>query len=174
MGLIRKQYEKTMDKQTNNKDKNSSVKIKSIKSELLITMLSISVVLTLGIILCVSTILSKYYDNEINSKNEMLSKLISKNVSSFMDTAYKVTEDLAYNSEVREGSKDIKEKVLKETKDRNPYFELLYMQDEKGMQTGRSSGILLTDQTDGGLRKQKALYHHLYQNHITQFLLRIQ
>ncbi|WP_279220083.1 hypothetical protein [Clostridium sp. MF28] len=43
MGLIRKQYEKTMDKQTNNKDKNSSVKIKSIKSELLITMLSISV-----------------------------------------------------------------------------------------------------------------------------------
>lgn len=78
MGLIRKQYEKTMDKQTNNKDKNSSVKIKSIKSELLITMLSISVVLTLGIILCVSTILSKYYDNEINSKNEMLSKLISK------------------------------------------------------------------------------------------------
>lgn len=91
MGLIRKQYEKTMDKQTNNKDKNSSGKIKSIKSELLITMLSISVVLTLGIILCVSTILSKYYDNEINSKNEMLSKLISKNVSSFMDTAYKVT-----------------------------------------------------------------------------------
>ncbi|PSM55179.1 methyl-accepting chemotaxis protein [Clostridium diolis] len=147
MGLIRKQYEKTMDKQTNNKDKNSSVKIKSIKSELLITMLSISVVLTLGIILCVSTILSKYYDNEINSKNEMLSKLISKNVSSFMDTAYKVTEDLAYNSEVREGSKDTKEKVLKETKDRNPYFELLYMQDEKGMQTGRSSGDL-ADRSD--------------------------
>ncbi|MFT8342873.1 MAG: methyl-accepting chemotaxis protein [Clostridium beijerinckii] len=147
MGLIRKQYEKTMDKQTNSKDKNSSVKIKSIKSELLITMLSISVVLTLGIILCVSTILSKYYDNEINSKNEMLSKLISKNVSSFMDTAYKVTEDLAYNSEVREGSKDTKEKVLKETKDRNPYFELLYMQDEKGMQTGRSSGDL-ADRSD--------------------------
>ncbi|GEP66656.1 methyl-accepting chemotaxis protein [Clostridium beijerinckii] len=147
MGLIRKQYEKTMDKQTNNKDKNSSGKIKSIKSELLITMLSISVVLTLGIILCVSTILSKYYDNEINSKNEMLSKLISKNVSSFMDTAYKVTEDLAYNSEVREGSKDTKEKVLKETKDRNPYFELLYMQDEKGMQTGRSSGDL-ADRSD--------------------------
>ncbi|OVE67331.1 chemotaxis protein [Clostridium diolis] len=147
MGLIRKQYEKTMDKQTNNKDKNSSVKIKSIKSELLITMLSISVVLTLGIILCVSTILSKYYDNEINSKNEMLSKLISKNVSSFMDTAYKVTEDLAYNSEVREGNKDIKEKVLKETKDRNSYFELLYIQDEKGMQTGRSSGDL-ADRSD--------------------------
>ncbi|OCA97436.1 methyl-accepting chemotaxis protein [Clostridium beijerinckii] len=147
MGLIKKQYEKTMDKQTNNKDKSRSMKIKSIKSELLITMLSISVVLTIGIILCVSTILSRYYDNEINSKNEMLSKLISKNVSSFMDTAYKVTEDLAYNSEVREGSKDTKEKVLKETKDRNSYFELLYMQDEKGMQTGRSSGDL-ADRSD--------------------------
>ncbi|NRY60555.1 methyl-accepting chemotaxis protein [Clostridium beijerinckii] len=147
MGLINKQYKNTMDKQTNNKDKNGSVKVKSIKSELLVTMLSISVVLTLGIILCVSTILSRYYDNEINSKNEMLSKLISKNVSSFMDTAYKVTEDLAYNSEVRAGSKDTKEKVLKETKDRNPYFELLYMQDEKGMQTGRSSGDL-ADRSD--------------------------
>ncbi|WP_270566657.1 methyl-accepting chemotaxis protein [Clostridium beijerinckii] len=147
MGLINKQYKNTMDKQTNNKDKNGSVKVKSIKSELLVTMLSISVVLTIGIILCVSTILSRYYDNEINSKNEMLSKLISKNVSSFMDTAYKVTEDLAYNSEVREGSKDTKEKVLKETKDRNTYFELLYMQDEKGMQTGRSSGDL-ADRSD--------------------------
>jgi len=118
----------------------TNLKVRSIKSELLVTMLSIAVILTIGIIVCVTTILSRYYDNEINSKNEMLSKLISKNVSTFMDTAFRVTEDLAYNSDVRLRDKDTKEKVLKRTIDRNPYFELLYIQDETGMQTGRSSG----------------------------------
>lgn len=114
----------------------------SIKRELLFTMISIAAVLTFGIIICVNIILSKYYDYEINAKNESISNLISKNVTSFMDTAYKVTEDLAYNSDVRIGDKDRKEGVLKDTLKRNPYFELLYIQDENGMQTGRSSGEL--------------------------------
>lgn len=122
-------------------------KTKSIKSELLVTMLLIATALTMGIIVCVNVILSKYYDNEINSKNEMVSNLISKNVSAFMDTTYKITEDLAYNSEVRYGDKDTKENVLKETQKRNPYFELLYMQNENGMQTGRSQGQL-ADRSD--------------------------
>ncbi|AQR97860.1 methyl-accepting chemotaxis protein [Clostridium saccharoperbutylacetonicum] len=122
-------------------------KNRSIKSELLITMLSIAAILTLGIILCVNVMLSKYYDKEINSKNEMVSNLISQNVSEFIDTTYKVTEDLAYNSEVRDGDKDSKEKVLKDTKERNPYFELLYIQNDKGMQTGRSQGEL-ADRSD--------------------------
>ncbi|MDR3593466.1 methyl-accepting chemotaxis protein [Clostridium sp.] len=129
------------------KGNKSKLKIRSIKGELLITMLSIAAVLTVGIILCVNMILSKYYDNEINSKNEMVSNLISKNVSAFMDTTYKITEDLAYNSEVRYGNKDVKEKVLKETQERNSYFELLYIQDESGMQTGRSQGQL-ADRSD--------------------------
>jgi methyl-accepting chemotaxis protein len=128
--------------ESKNAHKNKAVKRRSIKMELLITMLSIAAALTFGIIICVSSILSRYYDNEINSKNEMLSKLISKNVSTFMDTAYKVTEDLAYNSEVRLGDKDTKEKVFRKAGERNPYFELLYIQDETGMQTGRSSGDL--------------------------------
>ena len=115
---------------------------RTIKGELLFTMLSIAIVLTFGIIICVTNILSRYYDGEINSKNEMISNLISKNVSTFMDTTYKVTEDLAFNSEVRLGDAATKEKVLKDTASRNPYFELLYIQDETGMQTGRSAGRL--------------------------------
>jgi len=116
--------------------------VKSIKSELLFTMLTIAVGLTVGIILCVSTILSKYYDNEINSKNETVSKLVSRNSATYMNSAYKITEELAYNSEVRLGDSDTKGKVFKDTLNRNPYFELLYIQDETGMQTGRSSGNL--------------------------------
>jgi methyl-accepting chemotaxis protein len=117
-------------------------KKRSIKSELLFTMLSISIVLTFGIILGVSTILSKNYDSEINNKNEMISNLISKNISSFMDTAYKVTEEMAYNSEVRTAASEVKGELFKGSVTRNPYFELLYIQDETGMQTGRSSGTL--------------------------------
>lgn len=122
-------------------------KKRTIKGELLFTMLSISIMLTLGIILCVSTILSKYYDNEVNSKNELISNLISKNVSTFMDTAYKVTEDLAFNTDIRLGDLNAKGKVLKDTVERNPYYELLYIQNENGMQTGRSSGNL-ADRSD--------------------------
>lgn len=59
-----------------------------------------------------------------------------------MDTTYKITEDLACNSEVKYGDKNVKENVLKETEKRNPYFELLYIQDANGMQTGRSQGQL--------------------------------
>ena len=118
------------------------LKKRTIKSELLFTMLSISIVLTFGIITCVSTILSKNYDSEINNKNETISNLISKNVSSFVDTAYKVTEELSYNSDMRSATSDIKSEVLKKSVERNPYFELLYIQDETGMQSGRSSGNL--------------------------------
>jgi methyl-accepting chemotaxis protein len=113
---------------------------RTIKSELLFIMLSIAILLTLGIIICVSTILSKNYDSEINNKNEIITNLISKNVSSYMDTAYRVTEELAYNSDIQSADSPIKAKVLSESIKRNPYFELLYVTDEAGMQTGRSSG----------------------------------
>jgi len=120
----------------------TTLKKRTIKSELLFIMLSISIVLTVAIIICVSTILSKNYDDEINNKNEMITNLISKNVSSFMDTAYKVTEELAFNSEIRSTTSDNKGNVLKDSATRNPYFELLYVQDETGKQGGRSSGEL--------------------------------
>ncbi|WP_224038171.1 methyl-accepting chemotaxis protein [Clostridium gelidum] len=128
---------KTNDKHEN--IKNILMK-RTIKSELLFVMLSISIVLTLGIIICVSIILSKNYDSEINNKNEMISNLISKNVSSFVDTAYKVTEELAFNSDIRSADSNTKVKVLKDSVKRNPYFELLYIQNDTGMQIGRSVG----------------------------------
>ena len=138
-----------VEKKTNvgNEIVTTSKQKRTIKGELLFTMLSISIALTVGIVLCVSTILSKYYDSEVNSKNELISNLISKNVSTFMDTTYKIAEDLAFNSDVRLGDSDTKGKVLKETVDRNPYYELLYIQNETGMQTGRSSGKL-SDRSD--------------------------
>ena len=137
---LNKKNNKKIDSQ--HKKFSTNLKRRSIKSELLFTMLSISIVLTFGIIIGVSTILSKNYDSEINNKNEMLSNLISKNISSFMDTAYKVTEELAYNSELKTANSEVKGEVLKGSVKRNPYFELLYIQDETGMQTGRSSGTL--------------------------------
>src|SRR5471030_2530149 len=130
-----------------NKKIKNGINKRTIKGELLFTMLSIATVLTFGIILCVSTILSKYYDNEINSKNEMISNLISKNTSAFMSKAYKLTEELAFNSDIRSADVATKGKVLKESGERNPYFELLYVQDETGMQKGRSSGEL-ADRSD--------------------------
>lgn len=137
--------EKSEDKNINKthntyKEITTTLKKRTIKSELLFIMLSISIVLTAGIMICVITILSKNYDSEINNKNETTTNLISKNVSSFMDTAYKVTEELSYNSDIRSKASDNKGSILKDSVGRNPYFELLYIQDNTGMQIGRSSG----------------------------------
>jgi Methyl-accepting chemotaxis protein len=141
---LKKDSENRISRKNNIEQKISiqNLKKRSIKSELLFTMLSISIILTFGIIIGVSTILSKNYDEEINNKNEMISNLISKNISSFVDTAYKVTEELAYNSELKTATSEVTGELLKNSAKRNPYFELLYIQNEKGMQTGRSSGTL--------------------------------
>lgn len=115
---------------------------KSIASELIVTIGIIAVLLTGGIILSVSLILSRAYDKQINTNNEMISGLISKNLSSFVNTAYSVTKDLSVNAEILSMDTSTQNKVLKEYQSRNPYFDLLYVQDNSGMQTGRSSGEL--------------------------------
>lgn len=117
-------------------------KFKSIASELIVTIGIIALLLTGGIILSVSLILSRAYDKQINTNNEMISGLISKNLSSFVNTAYSVTKDLSVNSEILSMDTSTQNKVLKEYQSRNPYFDLLYVQDNSGMQTGRSSGEL--------------------------------
>ncbi|OOM16563.1 methyl-accepting chemotaxis protein [Clostridium saccharobutylicum] len=115
---------------------------KSIASELIVTIGIIAVLLTGGIILSVSLILSRAYDKQINTNNEMISGLISKNLSSFVNTAYSVTKDLSVNAEILSMDTSTQNKVLKEYQSRNPYFDLLYVQDNSGMQTGRSAGEL--------------------------------
>ncbi|AGX45211.1 methyl-accepting chemotaxis protein [Clostridium saccharobutylicum] len=128
--------------ETSKKNIKKLFEFKSIASELIVTIGIIAVLLTGGIILSVSLILSRAYDKQINTNNEMISGLISKNLSSFVNTAYSVTKDLSVNSEILSMDTSTQNKVLKEYQSRNPYFDLIYVQNDSGMQTGRSAGEL--------------------------------
>ena len=68
--------------------------------------------------------------------------LIAQNVSSFVGEAYSVSEELANNPSILTMSTATQNQILSKCVGRNDYFELLYIQDTTGMQTGRSEGEL--------------------------------
>ncbi|WLF68919.1 methyl-accepting chemotaxis protein [Clostridium septicum] len=116
---------------------------RNIRTELIFMMVSIVLILTLGIVLSINAILSKVYDSQINKNNETVSTLISRNLSAFIDKAYKVTEDLSVDPRILSMNTDTQHNVLLEAQRRNEFFELLYVQNMNGMQTGKSEGKLL-------------------------------
>lgn len=115
-------------------------KLKSIKTQMLFVTSMIAVLLTAGILTSVSVILSSQYDKEIKTRNETLTQLISSNLESFLDTAYKLTEELTENSDVLSMDEKRIEPVLKSCVGRNSFIELLFEQRLDGMQIARSSG----------------------------------
>ena len=134
---------------------NKKIKKKSIKTQLICIMTCIITVLILGIISSTSIVLYRKYNSEINKNNETITKLISKNLTSFVNTAYKVTEDLSDDPRVLSMEEQSQREVLAEAQERNDFFELLYVQDMNGMQTGKSEGNLLDRSTRDWFIKMK-------------------
>lgn len=123
---------------------NNYFKKKSIKKDLMVTMITIALFLTVVTSALSMTILSKKYDAIIIKDNSIMSKLISENLTSFVNTTYKVTEDLAADPRILSMNTEIQTSALVEAQERNKdYFELLYVQNMDGMQTGKSEGELL-------------------------------
>lgn len=87
-------------------------------------------------------ILSKNYEKEIEKNHQQLGESIMLSVNEFINRSYSLTEQIANTPSVFSFEASKQEAVLKEAIDRNPNFELFFIQDIKGMQTARSSGIL--------------------------------
>lgn len=115
-------------------------KNKSIRGQMLMVTFAMVVLLTAGILLTVSLVLSKEYDTDINKNNTAVTELIGGNLETFMEKAYATTEDLATNSDVVSMKSDRQKDVLISCAERNPYIDLLFVQGTDGMQTARSSG----------------------------------
>jgi methyl-accepting chemotaxis protein len=115
---------------------------KTIKGKLVlafVSLLLIALVLVNGIQYCV---LNNRYEEKIKQNTITVSELVSQNVSEFISKAYKVTEELANNTDIITMETYKQESVLKSTISRNEYFDLFFIQGMDGMQTGRSSGNL--------------------------------
>lgn len=82
------------------------------------------------------------YEKQIHANHEQLASSIMIGVQSFMEKSYALTEQIAKTPSVYSFNSDTQEKVLVETIDRLPMFELFFIQNTMGMQTARSSGKL--------------------------------
>ena len=118
------------------------MKKKSIFKQLLFPMIAIVCVLALILTGIIAAIFSKTYEDEIYSRERDKSLLVASDISTFMDGAYGVTEELSVNPSILTMNTDVQTPILEDCVKRNSYLELLYIQGTDGMQTGRSSGEL--------------------------------
>jgi methyl-accepting chemotaxis protein len=104
---------------------------------------AVIIVLILGVVLtCFTLIYTSSYEGQIFAENDRLSEMIGKELYSFTNRAYRMIEELSFNTDVVSLQTDAQTPVFVSCLDRNSYFELLYAQGMDGMQTGRSSGNL--------------------------------
>lgn len=115
---------------------------KSIFKQMLIPMVAIVSGLAVVLLVIVATFFSSFYEKEVHSRNLDKAKLMAGEISTFIEGAYSVTEELSVNPSITTMNTDIQTPILEDCVKRNTYLELLYIQDTTGMQTGRSSGTL--------------------------------
>lgn len=115
-------------------------KLIGIKAQMIMVTFLIVALLTIGILLSISIIVSKEYDKEINFNNETVTDLIASNLENFLGKAYSITEELTQNLDIKSMDGKRQSHILADCVERNPFIELLFVQGNDGMQTGRSSG----------------------------------
>lgn len=118
------------------------MKNKSIFRQLLFPMIAIVCVLAVCLTGITAAIFMKVYENEIYSRGRDKSLLVASDISTFLDGAYGITEELSVNPSILTMQTDVQTPILEDCVKRNSYLELLYIQGTDGMQTGRSSGEL--------------------------------
>jgi methyl-accepting chemotaxis protein len=116
--------------------------MKSIKNKVILLM----TILIIVPILIVSS-LSYYYSSQ-NLKSHLvaseidLAKSVSTSVTSFIDKAYTLSEEMANGKTVVDFVANDQKELLESSAKRNTYFDLLYIQKTDGNQTARSTGSL--------------------------------
>jgi len=82
------------------------------------------------------------YERRLYKEIDDTAASVSQSVGGFMDMAYRLTEQLNHMDGILSMDTEAQTPVLEGTVARNDYFELIYIQDMNGDQTGRSSGTL--------------------------------
>lgn len=116
--------------------------MQSIKHKLItIVLLIVLIPLIISNIIYLSYFSSNSKNNIITA-NENLTSNISDNVANFVDKAYSLTEEMIDNNDIKSMDGNRQKNVLVQSAAKNPYFDLLYIQNMKGDQTARSKGKL--------------------------------
>ncbi|WP_432666102.1 methyl-accepting chemotaxis protein [Wukongibacter baidiensis] len=116
--------------------------MQSIKKQLVLVMLLILIVpLVVSNLISYYFITDKYHD-QIRTNHLTIASSLSENVSTFIDKAYLITEEIADNNDIKNFVPEDQKPVLTSNIKRNPYFDLLFIQNAEGMQTARNAGNL--------------------------------
>lgn len=109
---------------------------------MLVPMITIVILLATVLVTIIAIFFTSFYKREIQSRNKERAELLSESIQIFVDGAYNIAEELSVNPSILSMQTEIQTPILKSCIERNPYFELLYIQGADGMQTGRSTGEL--------------------------------
>jgi len=106
--------------------------------------ISVFVIAALLVVIPLTTIymLTRAYDGQIRSETQQTSFAIQQTVQSFVESAYKLSEELAVNPSILSMNGELLADILADSVSRNDYMLLLYVTGMDGMQIARSSGTL--------------------------------
>ena len=110
--------------------------------QLLIPVILILVLLSFGIVATLSLNFTNTWKTQIEERNSDAANFMAGSLSTFMDGAYSLGEELACDDRILTMNTSVQTPVLSDAAKRNPYCELFYAQDMDGNQTGRSTGKL--------------------------------
>lgn len=115
---------------------------KSIFRQFIVPIMLIVVLLVVIIISEIHMVFTDSHEQQIKQQNLGTSVLIAEEVQSFMELAYRLSEELSVSSDIVSMQTEKQTPVLEASAERNDFIELYYIQGMDGMQTGRSSGEL--------------------------------
>jgi methyl-accepting chemotaxis protein len=84
--------------------------------------------------------ITKGFTKDLEENNKILATSISDNVTTFVEKAYSITEEISHLRAVKEFNAEEQKSILVDTAGRNNYFDLFYIQGTDGIQTARSAG----------------------------------
>ena len=118
------------------------MRFRSIFQKIAIPITLIVCILGIAILGIVGSMFTETYEQQIYEENAYTASFVAQSVGNFMDMAYRITQQLADMEDIIGMKTDVQTPILENTIKRNDYFELLYIQNMEGDQTGRSSGTL--------------------------------
>lgn len=116
--------------------------MKSIKKQFIVLILALALIPIAIVDLSYYFLASNAVNSQVKNNNNVIAKSVSNDVQSFVEKAYTLSDEIVNNNDVKSLSPEKQRSVLVNSINRNPYFDLLYIQNTKGMQTARTSGKL--------------------------------
>lgn len=116
--------------------------MKTIRQKLIVNALLLIILPFAISTIATGSFMNVTYKQELESRNEELASSLADQVTAFIQKGYSITEQIANNNDIKSKDSTRQDRVLKDVIEKNEYFDLLFVVNERGMQTGKTSGEL--------------------------------